>query len=224
MKTVGKGLFLDLDDTVITTKSGSKFPKNKDDWGFVPGILARIDAYVEHGYHIMIVSNQGGIEAGHVLLNDFRHKLRQVVNGIIVETGCPFARMGYRFSMSNNPDDYYRKPNPGMGYDLAMAYILDLSQSVMVGDASGRIKRIEQVYRAPDGNGWCYRNEQLVSDADIALIEVDPIQITGTIYFRDFADSDLRFAKACGMAYYDVEDFIKGTLDKDRLNGKLEVR
>lgn len=206
MKAIGKALFLDLDGTVIVTRSGSTFPKSKDDWQFKEGIMDKIDTYVERGCYIMIVSNQGGIEAGHVLLNDFRQKIRQVTNEIIVQTGCPFSRLGYRFSMSNNPDDYYRKPNPGMGYDLAMAYILDLSQCLMVGDASGKVKRTEQVYEdKTSSSGWSYRNGQNVSQAHAA----DIIMSRGIIEFRDHADSDLKFAKACGMTYLDVDDFLR---------------
>lgn len=209
MRPVNKALFLDLDGTVIVTKSGKTFPKDKDDWKFKEGILPKIDAYVERGYYVMIVSNQGGIEAGHVMLNDFRHKIRQIVGQIIVETGCPFSRLGYRFTMSNNPDDFYRKPNPGMGYDLAMSHILDLSQSLMVGDASGKVRRREVVYR--DGTSltsWSYKDGQYLSEEDSTRVVPNGIGLIGTLDFHDHADSDLKFAKACGMTYLDVDDFI----------------
>jgi bifunctional polynucleotide phosphatase/kinase len=137
LRTINKALFLDLDGTIIVTKSGEIFAKDKDDWKFNENIISRIEKYVDDGYYVMIVSNQGGIETGVVKLNDFRIKIRKIVNEIIINTGCPMSRIGYRFSMSNNPEDYYRKPNPGMAYDLAMAYILNLSECVMVGDASG---------------------------------------------------------------------------------------
>lgn len=209
MRLTGKALFLDLDGTIIVTKSGATFPTSKDDWQFNPGIMEKIDSYVEKGYYVMVVTNQGGIEAGHVVLNDFRQKIRQVTNEIIVQTGCPFSRLGYRFSMSNNPDDFYRKPNPGMGYDLALSYVLDLSESVMVGDASGRVKRVEPVYKdESSASGWSYKGGQSVAAVDTHLIVEAPIGLSGDIVFRDHSDSDLKFAKACGMSYIDIEDFI----------------
>lgn len=209
MRPPNKALFLDLDGTIIVTASGHTFPTAKDDWKFKEGILHKIEQYVEAGYYIMIVSNQGGIEAGHILLNDFRQKMRQVVDRIIVSTGCPFSRLAYRFSMSNNIDDFFRKPNPGMGYDLALSHILNLSQCLMVGDASGKVKRVSPVFKdASSPSSWSYKEGQHVSSPDAKLITVDPIGVTGTIYFHDHSDSDLKFALSCGMSYIDVEEFI----------------
>lgn len=207
MRPVGKGLFLDLDGTVIVTKSGKTFPKNKDDWQINGSIMQKIEKYVDEGYFIMIVSNQGGIELGHVLLNDFRHKLRQVTNEIIKGTGCPFSKIGSRFTMSNSPDDLYRKPNPGMGYDLALAYLLDLSQSLMVGDASGKVRRRENVFNDESSpSGWSYTDGQHVSEED--TLRIDSRGLIGYLEFKDHADSDLKFAQACGMKYTDIEDFL----------------
>lgn len=208
MRTVGKGLFLDLDGTVIVTKSGKTFPVNKEDWQFNGNILERIEKYVDDGYFIMIVSNQGGIELGHVFLNDFRHKMRQVINQIIAATGCPFARIGNRFSISNNQEDFYRKPNPGMGYDLAMAYILNLSESLMVGDASGKVRKRVTVYGDTSSpSNWSYSDGKHLSEEEKK--RVVPGGLMGTLEYKDHSDSDLKFAKACGMQYIDIEDFLK---------------
>ncbi len=208
MKAVGRGLFLDLDGTVIVTKSGKTFAENKDDWKFNRNIIERIGEYVDKGYFIMIVSNQGGIESGLVLLNDFRYKIRQIKNEIIANTGCPFSRIADRFCLSNSKDDFYRKPNPGMGYDLAMSYILDLSQSLMVGDASGKVRSKAIVYKDETSKtGWSSEGGYPLSEKD-AMNVVPGKSHLGTLEVRDFSDSDLRFAKSCGMEYLDVDDFL----------------
>lgn len=208
MRPVNRGLFLDLDGTVIITKSGKTFPVDKDDWQFNPGILERIEKYVDLGWTILIVTNQGGIEAGHVIMNDFRQKIRKIIGEIITSTGCPFSRIAYRFSMSNNPDDFYRKPNPGMGYDLAMSHILNLSESIMVGDASGKLRRKETVYHDESSpSGWSYKDGQFVAQVDV--IRIAQYLTSGILEFYDHADSDLKFAKACGMTYIDIQDFLK---------------
>lgn len=212
MRKIDKGLFLDLDGTVIVTRSGKTFPVDKDDWQFNPGILERIESYIEQGYHIAIVTNQGGIEAGHVTMNDFRHKIRRIMGEIITVTGCPFSQISYRFCMSNHPDNFYRMPNPGMGYELALSHILDLSQSIMVGDASGKLRGKINVYRSNDTAGWAYVSGELVPIDKHPLV-VEMTKYTGELREYDHADSDLRFAKACGMEYIDIEDFLKPTTD-----------
>ncbi len=210
MRAVNKGLFLDLDGTIIRTKSGKTFPVTKDDWEFNGDILKRIEKYVDMGWTILIVTNQGGIEAGHVTMNDFRHKIRKIIGEIIVATGCPFSRIAYRFSISNNPDDFYRKPNPGMGYDLAITHILNLSESVMVGDASGKCRRREVVYKDESSpSNWSYKDGQYLAAVDIPRVMPDALGVTGMAEFYDHADSDKKFAQACGMKYIDIETFLK---------------
>lgn len=210
MRTINKALFLDLDGTLITTKSGRVFAEDKDDWKFNKNILSRIEKYVNDGYYVMIVSNQGGIEAGAVKLNDFRHKIRRVVNDLIVETGLPVSRVGYRFTVTNNPEDFYRKPNPGMAYDLALAYILNLSQCLMVGDASGMIRKQSEVYRDESSpTGWSHKSGEHLSDKEKDCITFFGVN-TGTLTIRDFSDSDFQFAMAAGMAYSDIHDFLLG--------------
>lgn len=212
MRRIGRALFLDLDGTLIVTKSGSTFPKDKYDWQFNGDILKRIEKYVDDDWYIMIVSNQGGIESGKVRLNDFREKLAKIRNEVIMATGCAFSRIGHRFCITNSKDDFYRKPAPGMGYDLAIAYDLDLSTCQMVGDASGKVRRTESTYRDDQSlSGWSYKDGQNISEEDVERIT--PIGlVTGTLDFKDFADSDLKFAKSCGMGYIDIDDFLKAEL------------
>lgn len=208
MRTINKALFLDLDGTVIVTKSGKTFAKDKDDWQFNKNVLARIEEYVDKGYYIMIVSNQGGIEMGHVSLNDFRQKLRRIVNDIIVTTGVPFSRVGHRFSVTNNPEDFFRKPNPGMAYDLALAYILNLKDCIMVGDASGLARSKEMIFRDLSSPSEWSRGD----GSHVAFKELDDISEnlgnTGYLIKRDFSNSDAMFAKNAGMGYIDIETFL----------------
>lgn len=209
MKAIGRALFLDLDGTLIITKTGGIFPKSRDDWQFKPGILPIITDHVTSDYYIMIVSNQGGIESGHITMNDFRLKIKKVIDEVIKATGCPFSRISFRYCMSNSKDDYFRKPNPGMAYDLAMCYILNLGESVMIGDASGKVRRTEDVYTdASSPSLWSYKDGQHVAEVDVDKIVNNGGKV-GKITFKDFADSDLRFAQACGMQYFDVDDYIE---------------
>jgi len=51
-----------MDDTIITRKSGAKFPKNADDWLFLNDkVVPKIKELAEEGYKIVIFTNQAGI-------------------------------------------------------------------------------------------------------------------------------------------------------------------
>jgi HAD superfamily hydrolase (TIGR01662 family) len=214
MRAINKALFLDLDGTIIVTRSGARFPKDKMDYKFNQNILYAIEQYVNQGFHVMIVSNQGGIEKGIVKLNDFREKIRRIVNVIIVETGIPMAHIGYRYAIGNSEDDYFRKPNPGMAYDLAMSYILDLSESIMVGDASGKFRETKELFIGVGEDmkeKWAYIDGTPVPD-EVFEQRSNKLEVTGRftakLHIHDFADSDKVFAEKAGMKYVDVNDFL----------------
>lgn len=126
---MNKALFLDLDGTVITTKSGNTFPKDINDWKFNHNILRMIREYYNDNYNIIIVSNQGGIASGYITKEDFEKKLETITTKIE-------RFIGGTISHAYCPDmiSYYRKPNPGMAYQMALYLELSLRDSVMVGD------------------------------------------------------------------------------------------
>lgn len=130
-----KALFIDLDGTIIKTKSGETFPKNIDDWEFIDGVLSRIRLYRDNGYHICIVTNQAGIELGYITKEQFETKIDSICKEIEQYIGhsVNYSYCGYGTS-------YYRKPNPGFAYQFALELELDLRKSVMVGDMESDAK------------------------------------------------------------------------------------
>lgn len=132
---MNKALFLDLDGTLIKTKSGETFPKYNDDWKFNENILDIIKHYMAKDYsHVVIVTNQGGIESGYVIELDFKKKMDEITYSMYRHIG---VYPSVYYCSTNNKDSYYRKPNPGYAYTAAIQYQLYLSKSTMVGDASG---------------------------------------------------------------------------------------
>lgn len=129
MIQLNKALFLDLDGTIIKTKSGEKFPTKIEDWEFISNVLPAIKRYSEKGYLIIIVSNQGGVELGFVT-NDFISTRFNIIRKEIEDYIRADVNMAYCPSM----DHYDRKPNPGMAYYFAINLNLDLRKSIMVGD------------------------------------------------------------------------------------------
>lgn len=126
-----KALFLDLDGTLIRTKSGSKYPENIDDWEFMSRkVLIAIKKYKEEGFHICIVANDGGIELGHYSKEQITTKLDCISKELEQYIG---QTVNYAFC--GNMESYMRKPNPGMAYRFALELELNLRNSVMVGNS-----------------------------------------------------------------------------------------
>lgn len=132
---MNKALFLDLDHTLITPLKGRRFPKDIYDWKFKKNILDSIEPYVEAGYKIIIISNQGGIEAGHLTTKEFEKKMSYILPDLIKYFN--YTEFYYYYCPSNNSKNYFRKPNPGMILKAAVDHEINLRKSLFVGDASG---------------------------------------------------------------------------------------
>ena len=129
---MNKALFLDLDGTLIKTKSGETFPKNIHDWEFKLGMLPKIQMMYQSECFIIIVTNQAGIEAGHITEIEFLAKISNIIYQMEEKIHVPCA-----YWYCDRLNSYKRKPNPGMAYEAATQLELDLSKYIMVGDASG---------------------------------------------------------------------------------------
>ena len=75
---MNKALFLDLDNTIIQTKSGETFPVDAKDWKFKRGSLQKIEDYYSDGYKICNITHQAGINEGYVKPSDFKNKILEI--------------------------------------------------------------------------------------------------------------------------------------------------
>ncbi|CAG7846233.1 Bifunctional polynucleotide phosphatase/kinase AltName: Full=DNA 5'-kinase/3'-phosphatase; AltName: Full=Polynucleotide kinase-3'-phosphatase; Includes: RecName: Full=Polynucleotide 3'-phosphatase; AltName: Full=2'(3')-polynucleotidase; Includes: RecName: Full=Polynucleotide 5'-hydroxyl-kinase [Serendipita indica DSM 11827] len=128
----------DLDNTLITTKTGGVFFLDCGDWKwFTPVIPKKLHELHDNGYLIFIVTNQlcpPGVESSESFYNDWRRRFDRVATAL---QGVPFRLLA---SVRN---DWYRKPLPGMWE--AIVQLLkeedmepDLANSFFVGDFAGR--------------------------------------------------------------------------------------
>lgn len=73
----------DLDHTLITPKSSSKFPKDANDWKFmyaeVPAMLKRLSI---SGYNIVIFTNQRNIDLYGERMSHFKRKIRDIFSHV----------------------------------------------------------------------------------------------------------------------------------------------
>jgi HAD superfamily hydrolase (TIGR01662 family) len=128
-KYKNKAVVFDYDETLRSTKSGSKYPLSPEDIEILPHRRSRIREYKKKGYKLLGVSNQSGIGKGDLSEEEAIacfEKTNQLLG----------FEIDYRFCPHHNfpPTCYCRKPIPGLGVDLIIDYELDPSKTIMVGD------------------------------------------------------------------------------------------
>lgn len=121
---------IDLDDTLIKTKSGSKFPIDKNDWTWWhPSVPDTLKKSLDMGYTIVIFTNQGGIQKGKTNLVDIQAKIQDIISLLKFPEGSIQAAI-------STAHDGYRKPSPDMW--SIMCNIQFDAKSCYIGDAAGR--------------------------------------------------------------------------------------
>lgn len=126
-----KIVFVDLDHTLITTISGKTFPIHSKDWKFIPDTINLLDR-LKKDYKIAIVSNQAGIAHGFLTERVFVHKIEEVCTTLEKILKLKKNTIIYRFC--KHKESFYRKPNPGMVYDILIEEELSIKDSIMIGD------------------------------------------------------------------------------------------
>ena len=133
-----KVLFIDLDGTLIKTRSGKTFPEGIWDMEIRTDVLDAIKHIPDNNF-VHIVSNQGGIENGYVSEGAFFKKLGYVC--ACIEYYCHRYSVTCDYCSSNDKDRYNRKPNAGMLQDFNINpwghERFCKEEMLMVGDASG---------------------------------------------------------------------------------------
>lgn len=125
----------DLDATLIKTKSGSRFPKDNDDWELLFGnVKSKLKEKFEENYKLAVFTNQGAIGKHDQKRLGFQKKIEDIVKRIDLPIQV-FIATGHSI---------YRKPVPGMWFVLTMekngGLEVDMEKSFFVGDAAGRPK------------------------------------------------------------------------------------
>jgi HAD superfamily hydrolase (TIGR01662 family) len=125
-----KGLLLDVDGTLRTTRSGEIYPKQPDDVQLLPGRRETLQQWVEDGYRLFFVSNQSGIASENVS--------REAVDACFQRTvellGLPVEEIAVCPHPAFPAGCFCRKPLPGLGIYLKQRHHLSSEHLVMVGD------------------------------------------------------------------------------------------
>lgn len=121
-----KAVFLDRDGT-INVDYGYVF--RREDFKFTDGVFEFCRQACEHGYILIVITNQSGIARGYYTEEDYRNLTTWMV-GEFEREGVKIADVLHCPSL-DGPD---RKPAPGLFLKAAEKHDVDLSQSISIGD------------------------------------------------------------------------------------------
>lgn len=127
---MAKGAFINLDNTLITTMSGRKFPIHSEDWKVNKDLLQVIKNLEKKDYKIIIVSNQPLINSDLSNVKSFIYKIETICKTIEKELQLK-ELLTYIYAIRDN--SFHFMPNPGMIYDMASEHYLMLGESIFIG-------------------------------------------------------------------------------------------
>ena len=134
-----RALFVDLDGTVRTTKTGRPHPVKLWDQRIRSGVKEKLAEYKDKGYAIVAVTNQGGVAYGLLTEDDVIQINDYLSTKLLPDTFdlvmyCPYHPRGRVEKYKRDAE--CRKPKPGMAFEAREKLDLDLGESIMVGDMS----------------------------------------------------------------------------------------
>jgi D-glycero-D-manno-heptose 1,7-bisphosphate phosphatase len=135
-KNKNKALFLDRDGTINIEKN---YVHRIEDFEFIDGITKLISDYFNHGYLVVIITNQAGIARGYYTEKDYQ-KLTNWMMAEFKKKGITISKV---YHCPHHPDITgecrCRKPNPGMILDAIREFNIDPVNSVLIGDKKSDI-------------------------------------------------------------------------------------
>lgn len=127
-----KLVILDRDGTI--NEDRDDYVKSVDEWVPIPGAVDAIARLNQHGWRVVIATNQSGLGRG-LFDMDALNRMHQRLNELLIEEG---GRVDAIFFCPHAPEDHCRcrKPLPGLFEQIADRYGITLAGSVhAVGDS-----------------------------------------------------------------------------------------
>lgn len=124
-----KAIFLDRDGTLI---EDAGYPNDPNKVELVPGAADAMQAFIQAGYVLVVISNQSGIGRGKIKPDEAKQVHDRFVE-VFQQENITFSGVYY---CPHAPDENCtcRKPLPGMINQAGQELDIDLAQSVMIGD------------------------------------------------------------------------------------------
>jgi len=135
-----KALFLDRDGVVNIDKG---YVYKIEDFEFVAGIFELCRYFQERGYLLIIVTNQSGIARKLYTETDYSLLTTWMLKQFKAE-GVTISKV---YHCPDHPDftgpSNRRKPNPGMLFEAAKEFGINLKESIMLGDKQSDMEAAE---------------------------------------------------------------------------------
>lgn len=131
---MNKAVFVILDDTLITTLSGKKYSVHGEDWKFYNQTVNAIRSYFGQGYKICIISNQLQLENNTLGQKTYDRKMELVLTTLERDLRMPKNYIQHFFS-KDRQDPYSVLPNPGLIYEYACDFEIDVINSILIGSS-----------------------------------------------------------------------------------------
>lgn len=127
-----KIIFLDRDGVINKKAPEAEYVKLWDEFEFLPGAIEAMALLAQNNYKIFIISNQAGIARGAMTEQD----LKEIHGNMEKELEKHNVKIEKIYYCPHGWDDgcECRKPKPGMLFQAAREYDLDLSKSLFIGD------------------------------------------------------------------------------------------
>lgn len=131
-----KAVFFDRDGTLNVN---TDYLYKKEDFIWMPDAVEAIKYANDHGYLVIVVTNQSGVARGYYTEEDVK-LLHEWMNQELKKKGahidafyyCPYHTKGTVPEYTKDSED--RKPKPGMVLKAIKDYDIDPKQSIMIGD------------------------------------------------------------------------------------------
>jgi D-glycero-D-manno-heptose 1,7-bisphosphate phosphatase len=135
-----KAVFIDRDGTMARDVHYCSLP---EDFELLPGVVEGIRLLNEHGFKVVVVTNQSGIARGYFT----EETLKQIHQKMEHDLAKGGARIDATYYCPHHPDEdcACRKPKPKMLLDAARDFEIDLPHSYVIGDVDMDIKMGQQV-------------------------------------------------------------------------------
>ena len=130
---MNKALFLTFDDTLVTTLSGRKHSLHGEDWKFINQAVYAVRDGIKEGYIVCLIINQSAIANNFISEKTFIRKLELVLQTL--ERDLKLKKNSIKYSYCIEEGSYHYLPNPGMVFELALEYELDIANSVLLGNS-----------------------------------------------------------------------------------------
>ena len=122
-----------LDRDGVINEDSDNYIKSPEEWNPIPGSLEAMARLTQAGYRIAICTNQSGIARGYYdipTLNAMHEKMRALLTSLD-------GQVDAIFHCPHGPNDHCdcRKPLPGLLYQVAERFQIELANVPIVGDS-----------------------------------------------------------------------------------------